>query len=123
MQYEFSLVVGTDILDGISGWRHKDVPDYAERVWNEVQFLVYLRDGYPLSTSGKGLPPLAKLIEPPNVMELITSNNSSSEIRNRIAEFQWKRDPTRQRRDLSCIDGLVPSTVLNYIVRNGLYLV
>ena len=120
MQYEFSLVVGTDILSGIGGWRHKAVPNYADRVWSEVPFLVYLRDGYPLST-GSGLPPLAKLIEPPNVMELITSNNSSSEIRKRIAEFQFRRDPTRQRRDLSCIDGLVPSTVLNYIVRNGLY--
>ena len=114
-------MVGTDLISGISGWRHKDVPDYAERVWREVPFLVYLRDGYPLSESG-GLPPLARLIEPPNVMELITSNNSSSEIRKRIGEYQFKKDPSKQRRDLSCIDGLVPSSVLNYIMRNGLYM-
>ncbi|MEX2007399.1 MAG: nicotinate (nicotinamide) nucleotide adenylyltransferase [Candidatus Levyibacteriota bacterium] len=94
--HDFFWIVGSDVLADFKKWKEYEV------LIKEIKFLV-------VSRSGNCLPPeLPKGFNLVSSPEFITSNISSSIIRQRIG----KR--------LS-VDGLVPKPVLSYIQKNNLY--
>jgi len=137
---EFFMLIGTDLVPGIKTWWADGVPDYAERVWNEVPFLVYMRPGYEEIAE---MPQKARLITAPEGFSLVESSCSSSEVRRRLRKRNGQDNvqpaeapavengrvdstravlPTRFDRDLSCIAGLLPAPVLAHIAREALYM-
>ncbi|CAD7947466.1 unnamed protein product [Amoebophrya sp. A120] len=143
---EVYIIIGSDLIPTLPKWK------FAEEVFEQVPFLVYARDGYeipgskPSTTSpkqqqGQGStingnknaatsspnnirwPRRAEVIKPPTGMHLCTSNGSSSEVRNRIRQFDAATGGGALLRDrnLHCVAGLVPQAVLNHIMRENLY--
>ncbi len=91
--YDFSLVVGSDIICDIEKWyRWKDLS-------NLVNFIVYEREGYDV-------------VERPDinyqVIKTDSDNISSSTIRKLVGENK-------------SINGLVPKLIESYIINNNLY--
>ncbi len=94
--HEFYWIVGSDVLSEFHRWRDH------EQLVKEVRMLVFPRNGYPLPHS---LPSgFAAIISP----DLVTSNISSTIVRNRI------------KKSLSVV-GLIPEKVLQYIRDHQLY--
>lgn len=96
--HEFRVVIGADLTDQIKNWHE------GEELWKEGQFLVNPRPGY----DKKELPENFVWLEPGG-LKLAHVRLSSTEIRKRLGK------------DVSLVDGLVPSAVLAHIIRYGLY--
>lgn len=96
--YEFRMVVGADLVLQIKNWRE------GKRLWKEGKFLVIPRPGF----EKQKLPGNFAWLEAPD-LQLIHTQLSSTETRKRL------------KKDVSLVDGLVPSTVLAHIIRYGLY--
>ncbi len=94
-------VVGTDLIkggkDGASDIQAKWQGGAA--LWRELQFVVIVRDGYPLDDAD--LPPKSRVLH-------VGASGSSKAIRDRVYDRQ-------------SIDGLVSSDVAAYIKRYNLY--
>ena len=90
-------IVGSDILPEWNRWEKKD------QLINCTTFLVFPRDPYNIPTN---IPQGFEIINDKN---LITTNISSTEIRNRI-------------KNKKSIVNMVPKKVEEYIIRNKLYL-
>lgn len=91
--HDFSLIIGSDILNQISTWH-----GYNE-LQKEASFIVLHRAGYPLNNPG---------INIKSTLETPIENISSTKVRARV----------RQGKSIS---DLVPRAVEEYILRNGLY--
>lgn len=94
--HNFYWIVGSDVLPEFSRWKNPD------QLVKEVTLLVFPRNGYPLPTS------LPVGFRPVSSPELVTSNVSSTIVRNRLVK------------GLSVV-GLIPERVIAYIRKNGLY--
>lgn len=94
--HTFFWIVGGDTLDNFKRWKR------YEDLIREIKFIVFPRNGYYLSSK---LPKGFELISSP---ELVTTNISSSIIRQRIVK------------NLS-VDGLISNSVLSYIRKHKLY--
>ena len=102
MDVEYVFLVGSDLPPTMKKWRH------SEKLWAEVPFLVYEREGCPL---GEHLPRNARVIEGENgERSLETSDTSSSEVR-RLLETG----------DAESAKKLLASGVWEYIVQRRLY--
>jgi nicotinate-nucleotide adenylyltransferase len=97
--HEFRMVIGSDLIDQVKDWHE------GEKLWEEGKFLVNPRPGYDQK---RDLPKNFLQLEPGG-LKLAHTELSSTEIRKRLAK------------DVSLVDGLVPSTVLAHIIRYGLY--
>lgn len=95
---EFRIVVGADLIPQIKDWHE------GEKLWQEGQFLVIPRLGF----GKQKLPKNFAWLEAAD-LQLAHTQLSSTEIRKRL------------KKDISLVDGLVPSTVLAHIIRYGLY--
>jgi nicotinate-nucleotide adenylyltransferase len=91
--YNFYWIIGSDLLSQMNRWH-----GYKE-LQNEVDFLVFHREGYDLKNPGLKIKSLYTTI--PDV--------SSTQIRNLIKEGK-------------SLDSLVPKAVEEYIISQGLYL-
>lgn len=135
---QFSFVIGSDWLQpqtDMSSWRSRnwawkpgDPEDQqtvvtGHRMLEEFDFLVIPRPGYEVQrteedpTGLKRFGPRMTWLTMPQDTTFIHGNLSSSEIRKRTAMDAKVRDL-----GLSAVDGLMPSGVLAYICREGLYL-
>lgn len=94
--YTFFWIIGSDVVGEFPRWKE------AEVLAKEIEFLVFPRNGYPISHE---LPPGFQPVTSP---DLVTSNLSSTMVRSRL------------RRGLSVV-GLIPDAVLAYIKEHGLY--
>ncbi len=94
--HEFYWIVGSDIVREFYRWKDHEI------LAREVKFLVFPRNGHPISSS---LPTSFTQVRSP---DLVTSNISSTIIRKRL------------HRGHSVI-GLVPERVLAYIHQHKLY--
>ena len=84
-------------------------------MWEEVPCLIYPRPGYPTDN----IPTNGKVLKNERGFTTMTNNASSSEVRSRLAAFQYGSEA--KERDLSCIATLVPQPLISYIYRTGLY--
>jgi len=135
---DFRFVIGADILPTLSKWQ------YADKVKNEMKFLISPRQGYDIDAVY--IPKHAKVIGSEALCKM-----SSTEARRRISASQANelqktttisppsiKEPTSNTSSIinpepsrtlqtSLVDkylgclGYVPTTVINYIIRNGLY--
>lgn len=101
---EFIVCVGTDLLCDLKAWKE------GEKLINEYQFILILREKYLLSDL-----PNATFPKQYKVLETIVSG-SSTNIRNRI---QSQRDKKLH----FAINGLTTAKVIQYIEDNYLYLI
>lgn len=92
----FSWIVGSDVLQDFHRWREFD------QLTKEIKFLLLPRDGYPIPLI---LPEGFKSVSSDN---LVTTNLSSSIIRNRVTLGLSVKD-------------MVPAHVLSYIHEHRLY--
>ncbi|KNC56319.1 nicotinic acid mononucleotide adenyltransferase [Thecamonas trahens ATCC 50062] len=97
---DFYFVLGSDLLPGLRKW------DMGEELASEFNFLIMERPGYPICK--ENMPAHYELLSRPEFTMTITKL-SSSEVRKRI------------RKNVSLVDGLIPSSVLAHIIRNHLY--
>lgn len=98
--YDFFFVIGSDLIPWLKNWED------GEKLFADVSFLIISRPGYPISEDE--LPPNFEYLVRPDITISMTKL-SSSEIRKRVGM------------DITLVDGLVPSSVLAYIIRNKLY--
>lgn len=94
--HDFYFIVGSDILSEFDRWERR------EKLTQELIFLVFPRNGYPLPNK---LPKGFVAVKSKN---LVTSNISSTIVRNRLVK------------GLS-VTGLIPESVLSYIYQHNLY--
>ncbi len=94
--HDFFWIIGSDTLSEFKKWKE------YKQLMKEISFLVFPRNNYPLP---KKVPTNFRAVLSP---DLITSNISSTIIRNRLMK------------GLS-VEELVPKPVLSYIQKRGLY--
>ncbi|MFC1646955.1 nicotinate (nicotinamide) nucleotide adenylyltransferase [Patescibacteria group bacterium] len=94
--HDFYFIVGSDIMPEFNQWKQ---PDELIKL---VNFLIFPRNGYPLPEN------LPNGFEVVSSSELVTSNLSSTIVRNRF------------KKGLSVV-GLIPEKVLAYIDKHNLY--
>lgn len=118
----FIFVIGSDWLQpgaDLRKWTSKD-PKTGEQIVtgdklvSEFDFVVMHRPGYEVKNL-EDFGPRMKWVDMPHGMKSIDSNLSSTEVRRR-ANLTYKGKAT-----LEMIDGLVPSGVYNFIVREDVY--
>ena len=134
-QYEFVFMAGTDLLPGIPEWDRSYGDWYKKR-----DFVVIPRPGYDLPSEWKHRSNVQILQSPIPRGDLISSNLSSSEVRNRISLTQSisramslsstkhplgpeTMDHTANEFEMRCVEGLVPVAVINHMHRYRLYMV
>jgi len=101
-QHEFSFLIGSDNLAGLKKWGE------WEKLISRFQFLVFKRPNYSTDLSKYGLDNPQYKIKFINHPKLITSEISSTQVRERL------------KNNLP-IDDLVPKKVERYISKNKLY--
>ena len=119
---DFMFVVGSDWLQSGSDlrqWTSKDGRT-GEKLVSEFDFLIIKRPGYELPTDIDKYGPRFNVLSLPHGMNYVDSNVSSTEIRKRVAVSEQIREFAAGNH-LSSADGLVPTGVLAYIQRQGLY--
>jgi len=138
---DFSFVIGSDWLrpgTNFLEWESMN-PDWkpedpkspktivtGHKLLAEFDFLVVKRPGFEVEATDEdpsGLRkfgPRLRFLEMPNHMDFVEGNLSSTQIRQR-ANVGW-RTHKHSKSWLQEIDGLVPSAVLSYILREKLYL-
>ena len=94
--HEFFWIIGSDILPEFQRWK-----DW-EQLEREVSFLVFPRNGHSIPSE------LPRGFQAINSPELVTSNLSSTIVRNRLTK------------GLSVV-GLIPQGVIDYIEKHKLY--
>lgn len=122
-QYNFTFVIGSDLIPDMRSWKADNIPDHGHRLWQECSFLGLPRPGY--MSNMQELPIKFRwLTDSTRVSNanLVTSELSSSEVRNRIQSFgEFERENIVQR-NLQSIEGLMPASVVAHILRNNLYM-
>ncbi len=94
--HKFYFIVGSDILAEFDRWENR------QDLTKEMAFLVFPRNGFPIPKT------LPKRFVPIKSSDLVTTNISSSIVRNRLVK------------GLS-VTGLIPESVLSYIYKHNLY--
>jgi len=138
---DFSFVIGSDWLRPGTNflewesmnhdWKPEDPKSpkttvTGHKLLAEFDFLVVKRPGFEVEATDddpsglKRFGPRLRCLEMPRHMAFVEGNLSSTEIRQR-ASVGW-RDHEHGKSWLPGIDGLVPSAVLAYILRERLYL-
>jgi nicotinate (nicotinamide) nucleotide adenylyltransferase len=117
--YDFFFALGSDLIPTLDQWTPINETTGKSKIWEEVNFLGLPRPGYALAKD---------VVQPPSIVwltddhiegvNLVTAETSSSEIRKRLKTF----GDCREHRNLTCVEGLIPSAVVAHIIRNGLYL-
>jgi nicotinic acid mononucleotide adenylyltransferase len=123
---EFSWVIGTDWLQpgtNIRQWKSKGGVS-GDQMLREFDFLVARRSGYDAPAELSTFGPRFKYLDMPDGFTLAESNAASTEVRKRARAAYY--DELAAGGDggslaLRAMDGLVPPTVLAYIVRHALY--
>jgi len=101
-EHQFSFLIGSDNLVGLKRWGR-----WQELITN-FEFLIYKRPGYTINLAKFGLDNKKYKLKFVDHPKLITSNISSTRVRERL------------RNNLTIID-LVPKNVESYIKKNKLY--
>eukprot|EP00755_Sulcionema_specki_P009681 Sspe_Gene.44375::Locus_21748_Transcript_2_2_Confidence_0.400_Length_1291::g.44375::m.44375/K00969/nadD; nicotinate-nucleotide adenylyltransferase len=119
---DFMFVVGSDWLQSgqdLRTWTSEGGAT-GDRLVNEFDFLIIRRPGYDLPENLDALGPRFNVLSLPHGMNYVDSNVSSTEIRKRVAVSEQVREFIGGN-SLSSADGLVPTGVLAFIQRQGLY--
>ena len=112
-EIDFSFIGGSDLLNDFHNW----ATGMDDKDWYlKENFLIIERPEYPVSDKWKNEPNIAMIDSPLPGGNIILSNNSSSEVRRRLA-VTADIDGFVPR----SLEGLVPATVLNHIRRYNLY--
>jgi nicotinate (nicotinamide) nucleotide adenylyltransferase len=112
-EIDFSFIGGSDLLGDIHNWA-REIDD--QNWYSKENFLIIERPEYPVSEKWKKEPNIVMIDSPIPGGNIILSNNSSSEVRRRLA-VTANIDGFVPR----SLEGLVPATVLNHIRRYNLY--
>ena len=112
-EINFSFIGGSDLLNDIESWATED----DQKQWYmQEQFLIIERPEYPVCEKWKSEPNITMIESPLPGGNIILSNNSSTEVRRRLAigsSFEGLLPRS--------LEGLVPAHVLNHIRRYKLY--
>eukprot|EP01060_Flectonema_neradi_P026801 TRINITY_DN3614_c0_g1_i1.p1 TRINITY_DN3614_c0_g1~~TRINITY_DN3614_c0_g1_i1.p1 ORF type:complete len:283 (+),score=17.28 TRINITY_DN3614_c0_g1_i1:48-896(+) len=119
---DFMFVVGSDWLQSGQDLRHWTSKEgkTGEKLVSEFDFLIIKRPGYDLPENLSVFGPRFSVLSLPHGMNYVDSNVSSTEIRKRVAVSEQVREFVAGSH-LTSADGLVPTGVLAYITRQGLY--
>eukprot|EP01064_Diplonema_japonicum_P039311 TRINITY_DN981_c2_g1_i1.p1 TRINITY_DN981_c2_g1~~TRINITY_DN981_c2_g1_i1.p1 ORF type:complete len:270 (+),score=32.79 TRINITY_DN981_c2_g1_i1:61-870(+) len=119
---DFMFVVGSDWLQSgqdLRQWTSREGKT-GDKLVSEFDFLIIKRPGYDLPPALDTFGPRFSVLSLPHGMNYVDSNVSSTEIRKRVAVSEQVRE-FMAGNHLTSADGLVPTGVLAYIQRQGLY--
>eukprot|EP00944_MAST-04C_sp_MAST-4C-sp1_P014989 g14989.t1 len=112
-EVKFSFIGGSDLLNDIQSW----ATEGDDKQWYKHEnFLIIERPEYPIDEIWKNEPNITMIESPLPGGNIILSNNSSTEVRRRLAigsSFEGLLPRS--------LEGLVPAHVLNHIRRYKLY--
>eukprot|EP01063_Lacrimia_lanifica_P024270 TRINITY_DN3220_c0_g3_i1.p1 TRINITY_DN3220_c0_g3~~TRINITY_DN3220_c0_g3_i1.p1 ORF type:complete len:337 (+),score=93.87 TRINITY_DN3220_c0_g3_i1:57-1013(+) len=119
---DYMFVVGSDWLQSgqdLRQWKSKG-GSTGDQLVQEFDFLIIKRPGYDLPNDLSIFGPRFSELSLPHGMNYVDSSISSTEIRRRVAVSQQVRSSLSHNASTSA-DGLLPTGVLAYIQRAGLY--
>jgi len=116
----FKFCIGADLVESIKTWDAPGVEDAGMKLYNECNFLVMERPGYPVP---KEMPSNFTLLKPVQGTTIVTEEVSSSEIRRRIKapNFGDTERGALEQGNFNMVDGLLTPSILAHIIRYKLY--